>query len=153
MLVVGIFTILPVLAFVAPLWNYTSWFPKVWFARVTVDVRAVPDSGLYATAEKGQVVVVKQESSAGGFYYVGSRPNGERFVWRCDQYAFSFAPGLAYSTHIQFAQGCMERNFAFTDQTSSIVSKPDHAWKPNLAVGARTIAFTTEEGRMVHVEW
>lgn len=152
-LVVGIFTFLPVLVFVTPLWNYTSWFPKVWSAKVFVDDKAAPDSRLYATAGKGQVVIVKQGSSAGRFYFVGSTPNGEHLVWRCEECAFSLAPGLAFSTHIQFWKGCMEKNYGVADQIGSSVSNPKLAWKPNLAVGAYTIAFTTEEGRKVQVEW
>ena len=151
--VIGGLVLFAAFVIIPPLWNYTSWFPRVLSARISIDGRVVPNSGLYAAARNQRAVVVKRESGRVEFYFVGATPNGSRFVWRCEDHSFSFLPGLAYSNHVQFGRGCMAGNFGVADQNGSLKSKPNHDWKRDLQIGSRFISFTAEDGKRVRAEW
>jgi hypothetical protein len=151
--VIGGLALLAAFVIIPPLWNYTSWFPKVLAARISVDGRVAPNSRFYAAARNQRAVVLKQESGRPELYFVGVTPNGSRFVWRCEDHSFSFVPGLAFSNHVQFGRGCMAGNFGVDDQDGNSISRPNHDWRRDLQVGSRFIAFTAEDGKRVRVEW
>jgi hypothetical protein len=141
------FTIIP------PLWNYTSWFPKSWSARMTVDGMVAPNSRLYADIRKLRLLIVRREKGISEFYFVGHTPKGNGFVWHCDNGAFSFLPGLAFSNHIQFGKGCMAGNIGIADQDGNLIAKARHDWKSDLRIGRHSVEFNAEDGKRVRMEW
>src|SRR5260370_39825948 len=96
--------LLVTLFIIPPLWNYTSWYPKVWSARVMVEGSTDPSSRLYADVRRERTVGARRETGSLYTYFLGLMPDGRRFVWRCEPFAFSFLPELAYSNHIQFGK-------------------------------------------------
>ena len=149
----GTLVLLFALFTIPPLWNYTSWYPKVWSARVMVDGTADPSFRLYADVRRAGAVIVRRETGALDAYFLGLMPDGHSFVWRCEPFAFSFLPGLAYSNHIQFGKGCMAGNLGVGDEKGNLGSKPEYYWNPALKVEPRSIEFTTRDGKRVRAVW
>ncbi|HWQ53740.1 MAG TPA: hypothetical protein VN442_08645 [Bryobacteraceae bacterium] len=138
---------------IPPLWMYWSWYPKAWSAKVIVNGRVAPNSRLYADLRKERAVIVRRELGVLEYYFVGLMPNDRRFVWRCENYGFSFLPGVAFSNHVQFGQACMAGNIRLEDTDGKPISSSKHERNRELTVQFRTIEFTGDDGKRIRVEW
>jgi hypothetical protein len=130
----GIVAVIASLTVLPPLWQYWSWYPKVWSASILVDAKAASKSCLYADRSRQRFLIVRNEPTRVELYYVGS-VHADRFVWRCEDAAFSFLPGLAFSNHVQFGRGCLAENVVVEDQEGKVLS-PTRTPVADLRVGA-----------------
>jgi hypothetical protein len=99
--------------------------------------------------------VLRLDTSEGEqLYAVGFGSCGDwRFAWRCDKPGFSFVPGLAFSNHLQFGQGCMAANIVLTDERGKVLSDPGPGRTRNLRIETRAVEFIADDGRLVRAEW
>jgi hypothetical protein len=74
-------------------------------------------------------------------------------VWRCENFGISSLPGIAFSNHIQFGQGCLSGNIIVADSEGKPLSKPKSFPKRDLRVEERLIEFTADDGKRVKAEW
>jgi hypothetical protein len=146
--------ILFTVAIVSSLWRYWSWYPKVWGTRVTVNGTIFPDSRLYAGTRRTAAVVWRREPGVAEWYFVGQgKDHGPKFVWRCEKFGFSVLPGLAFSNHVQFGQGCLSVNSVVVNWEGKPLSEPNTSRKRDLRVEERLIEFTADDGGRVRAEW
>ena len=86
-------------------------------------------------------------------YFIGLDSGNRQFVWRCRNSGFSFVPGLAFSNHVQFGQGCLSVNFEADDSEGKPLSPTKPAVHRDLTTGRRLIEFTADDGKRLRAEW
>jgi hypothetical protein len=92
------------LFFCLAIWQKFFFYPKAWKAQVTVDGRACSDCAVYVHRSRlgDGGVLVRRDRQTSELYSVAF-PNSEMgvpkgAVWKCVDGAFSFVPGLAYTS-------------------------------------------------------
>jgi hypothetical protein len=146
----GILAVIAALIILPPLWRYWSWYPKLWSAKVQVDARPASQTRVYADRKKERFLVVNNESAQRELYYIGSL-HAAWFVLPCDSAAFSFAPGLAFSNHVQFGRGCLAGNIVAEDAEGNPLETPKRHPAPDLKMYRRAMEFTAKDGKRIHV--
>jgi hypothetical protein len=155
LLVVGVLAVLFVINFVSSIWRYYILCPKVSGATITVDGRPSPESRIYADLGRFRGLVVRREPGLKEYYFIAFGKPDDRFlfVWRCDEFSFSFLPGLAFSNHIQFGQGCLATNLVLADSSGKPLSGPKKWTKRNLRIEPGLVAFSTDDGKSLKAVW
>lgn len=151
---IGLAVILLLLAPIFLAWRYTSWYPKVWGARITVDAMSSPRSALYLDiSRKCDGVLVRRTFKSEEFYAIGTGAClNFKFAWRCKDFGFTFLPGIASSNHIQFGTGCFA-GFDYVDRAGKTMPPPKFAAERDLKIESKRIEFTADDGKRLRAEW
>ena len=152
--IIGIGLLLFGLSIASSLYRYWSWHPKVWNAVITADGEPSKSSALYLDLHRRDGgVLVRNADGRHEVYAVGLGSKRDwKYVWRCDDFAFSFLPGLAFSNHIQFGQGCTSINILLADDQGRPIGNRKYTLK-DIRVETNRIEFVAEDGKRINAAW
>jgi len=135
--------------------GHTSWYRKIWGAKIKVAGVASSESALYLEIGRSCGGVLMRKSAAGYETYALDFGNCENlwFLWRCESYGYSFLPGFAYSNHKQWTNACMSPNVGVANSSSKIFADPKYGRPRKEVFSKRSVEFTADDGKRVRVEW